>query len=66
MDIMDVYVFNLCFHELLYFFLNGVKCENDTCTLIINLILILVEIHKKGKDTHCWFKTNDTDRSSLF
>jgi hypothetical protein len=30
------------------------KCENDTRTFIINLILILTEIHKKGKGTHCW------------
>ena len=35
-------------------FLNGTKCENDTRTFIVNLILILPEIRKKGKGTHCW------------
>jgi hypothetical protein len=35
-------------------FLNGTKYENDTRTFIVNLILILPEIRKKGKSTHCW------------
>jgi hypothetical protein len=48
---MDVYVFNLCFQGLLYF-LNGTMCENHTRRLIVNFILILAEIHKKGKGTH--------------
>ena len=30
-------------------FLNEAKCENDTRTLIINLILILAEIHPEKK-----------------
>jgi hypothetical protein len=36
--------------------------RSDARTFIVNLILILAEIHKKGKGTHCLLKTNDTER----
>jgi hypothetical protein len=60
-----MFMFSICVFMDGYTFLEwsqAGKCENDTRTFIINLILILTEIHKKGKGTHCWLKTNDTER----
>jgi hypothetical protein len=48
---MDVYVLNLCFYGLLYFpWMDGFKCENRT--IIVNLILILADIHNKMEKVH--------------
>ena len=40
------------FSWIVILFLNGVKCENDRLTFIINLILILTKIHKKKEKVH--------------
>ena len=50
------------FSRIVKLFLNGTNCKNDKCRFIVNLILILAEIQEKRKGTHCWLKTNDTER----
>jgi len=49
------------YSRIVILFSTGTKCEHDIRTFIVNLILILTEIHKKGKGAHCWLNTNDTE-----
>ena len=49
MEIMDVYVFNLCFKGLLYFSWMEPSAGMIQARLLLILILISTEIHKKRK-----------------
>jgi len=57
MEIVDVYVFNLCFHGLLCFSWMEPSARMIHARLSL-IMLILAEIHKNGNGTYCWLKTN--------
>ena len=58
MFMCSVYDFMDC-----YKFLEWSQVENNARTVFYFLFdTYLVEIHEKGEGTHCWLKTNDTEK----